>query len=134
MPGSPISSRTNSGRYSLAASMASPPQWTTFTSWPTSPRSFAIDQAVSASSSTMRILPPLATGRVGPPAGGYTRRACVAAGSRTMNSLPRPGPSLPKDYYAVADYYSEGQETVGRWFGGLAEGWGLTGTVTREAF
>jgi conjugative relaxase-like TrwC/TraI family protein len=42
--------------------------------------------------------------------------------------------SRAKDYYAVADYYSDGQETVGCWVGDLAAEWGLTGTVTQEAF
>ena len=39
-----------------------------------------------------------------------------------------------KHYYAAADYYSQGQETVGRWGGKLAEGLGLTGKVTKDAF
>jgi conjugative relaxase-like TrwC/TraI family protein len=39
-----------------------------------------------------------------------------------------------KNYYAEADYYAEGQETVGKWGGKLAEKLGLSGTVTKEAF
>lgn len=41
-----------------------------------------------------------------------------------------------KRYYAVSDYYSEGQsqETVGRWGGRLAEMLGLRGTVDKERF
>ena len=39
-----------------------------------------------------------------------------------------------KVYYQVSDYYSEGQETVGRWGGRLAPLLGLQGRVTQEAF
>jgi len=39
-----------------------------------------------------------------------------------------------KNYYASSDYYSQGQETVGRWGGKLAEQLGLSGKVTKEAF
>ena len=39
-----------------------------------------------------------------------------------------------KNYYAASDYYSQGQETVGRWGGKLAERLGLSGKVTKEAF
>ncbi len=39
-----------------------------------------------------------------------------------------------KNYYAVADYYSEGQETVGEWGGKLAGWLGLSGRVSGEAF
>src|ERR1035437_6213240 len=39
-----------------------------------------------------------------------------------------------KNYYTEADYYAEGQETVGLWGGKLAEKLGLSGTVTKEAF
>jgi conjugative relaxase-like TrwC/TraI family protein len=39
-----------------------------------------------------------------------------------------------KKYYAVADYYSQGQETVGEWGGKLADQLGLSGKVTKEAF
>jgi conjugative relaxase-like TrwC/TraI family protein len=39
-----------------------------------------------------------------------------------------------KSYYAQADYYAEGQETVGRWGGKLAEKLGLSGTVDKERF
>ena len=39
-----------------------------------------------------------------------------------------------KSYYAASDYYSQGQETVGRWGGKLAEQLGLSGKVTKEAF
>lgn len=37
-------------------------------------------------------------------------------------------------YYAASDYYSEGQETVGRWGGKLAERLGLAGTVDQMSF
>ncbi len=43
-------------------------------------------------------------------------------------------PAAVKNYFNVADYYAEGQETVGHWFGGLAERLGLSGKVTKEAF
>ncbi len=39
-----------------------------------------------------------------------------------------------KNYYAASDYYSQGQETVGKWGGKLAERLGLSGKVTKEAF
>lgn len=39
-----------------------------------------------------------------------------------------------KNYYAEADYYASGLETVGKWGGKLAEKLGLSGTVTKEAF
>lgn len=42
--------------------------------------------------------------------------------------------SAVKSYFDTADYYSEGQETVGLWGGKLAEEWGLSGTVTKDAF
>ena len=39
-----------------------------------------------------------------------------------------------KQYYAEADYYAEGQETIGQWGGKLAERLGLSGMVTKDAF
>jgi conjugative relaxase-like TrwC/TraI family protein len=39
-----------------------------------------------------------------------------------------------KKYYAASDYYSQGQETVGKWGGKLADTLGLSGKVTKEAF
>lgn len=41
-----------------------------------------------------------------------------------------------KSYYAASDYYQggESQETVGHWFGKLADQLGLKGRVTKEAF
>lgn len=39
-----------------------------------------------------------------------------------------------KRYYAAADYYQEGQETVGQWGGKLAARLGLSGAVSKEAF
>lgn len=42
--------------------------------------------------------------------------------------------SAAKDYYAVADYYSQGQETVGDWGGKLATELGQAGQVTKAAF
>jgi conjugative relaxase-like TrwC/TraI family protein len=39
-----------------------------------------------------------------------------------------------KNYYAVADYYTEGQETVGEWGGTLASWLGQSGRVSGEAF
>ena len=39
-----------------------------------------------------------------------------------------------KNYFAMADYYAEGQETVGQWFGKLAERLGLSGQVTQAEF
>ena len=44
------------------------------------------------------------------------------------------GATDAKRYYAAADYYSQGQETVGRWGGGLAVSLGLAGTVTKGDF
>jgi hypothetical protein len=42
--------------------------------------------------------------------------------------------SNAKHYYAEADYYSQGQETVGRWGGKLAAELGLSGTVDKDRF
>jgi conjugative relaxase-like TrwC/TraI family protein len=39
-----------------------------------------------------------------------------------------------KRYYAAADYYKDGVETVGRWGGKLAERLGLSGTVDKANF
>jgi conjugative relaxase-like TrwC/TraI family protein len=39
-----------------------------------------------------------------------------------------------KNYYAAADYYSQGQETVGQWGGKLAAWLGLVGTVDKACF
>jgi conjugative relaxase-like TrwC/TraI family protein len=39
-----------------------------------------------------------------------------------------------KKYFETADYYSQGNETVGQWGGKLAGEWGLTGQVTKDAF
>jgi conjugative relaxase-like TrwC/TraI family protein len=39
-----------------------------------------------------------------------------------------------KRYYAVADYYSEGQEIIGAWGGKAAERLGLSGTVDKLSF
>ena len=39
-----------------------------------------------------------------------------------------------KRYYATADYYSEGQEIVGRWGGKGAARLGLEGTVDKYSF
>ncbi len=39
-----------------------------------------------------------------------------------------------KRYYTTADYYSQGQETVGRWGGRGAERLGLSGLVDKVAF
>ena len=39
-----------------------------------------------------------------------------------------------KKYFETADYYSQGNETVGRWGGKLAAELGLTGQVTKDAF
>ena len=44
------------------------------------------------------------------------------------------GATDAKRYYAAADYYSQGQETVGLWGGKLAASLGLSGTVTKDAF
>ena len=39
-----------------------------------------------------------------------------------------------KRYYATADYYSQGQETVGQWGGILAKALGLEGKVKKDDF
>ena len=44
------------------------------------------------------------------------------------------GQTHAKAYYAVSDYYREGQETVGHWGGKLAGLLGQSGKVTKEAF
>ena len=59
-------------------------------------RSLAMPRAVSTLSSTTRMRPPAAAAWRRPPgsADAAVRRGRLAAGSRTMNSLPLPGPSL----------------------------------------
>lgn len=44
------------------------------------------------------------------------------------------GATDAKRYYAAADYYSQGQETVGLWGGKLAASLGLFGKVTKDDF
>ena len=39
-----------------------------------------------------------------------------------------------KKYFETADYYSQGNETVGMWGGKLAAQFGLEGQVTKDAF
>jgi conjugative relaxase-like TrwC/TraI family protein len=39
-----------------------------------------------------------------------------------------------KKYFETSDYYSEGQETVGKWYGDLAKQFGLSGTVDKASF
>ncbi len=39
-----------------------------------------------------------------------------------------------KKYFETADYYSQGNETVGMWGGKLADDFGLKGPVTKDAF
>src|SRR5215472_12733764 len=39
-----------------------------------------------------------------------------------------------KRYYATADYYSQGQEIIGRWGGKGAARLGLSGTVDKASF
>ena len=42
--------------------------------------------------------------------------------------------SAVKNYFTAADYYSKGQETVGRWGGKLAPLLGLWGEIQKEDF
>lgn len=39
-----------------------------------------------------------------------------------------------KNYYAASDYYTDGQELVGKWGGKLAHEMGLSGTVDKQSF
>ena len=45
-----------------------------------------------------------------------------------------PSASAVKKYFETADYYTQGQETVGRWGGRLAEELGLSGRVDKAGF
>jgi TrwC relaxase/AAA domain len=51
-----------------------------------------------------------------------------------LTIYPQTSAADVKKYFEVADYYSQGQETVGRWGGKLAPELGLMGPVTKEAF
>lgn len=51
-----------------------------------------------------------------------------------LTIYPQTSSADVKKYFEVADYYSEGQETVGLWGGQLAAKLGLTGPVTEDAF
>lgn len=51
-----------------------------------------------------------------------------------LTIYPQTSATDVKKYFQTADYYSQGQETVGRWGGKLAAELGLTGAVTKEAF
>jgi conjugative relaxase-like TrwC/TraI family protein len=44
------------------------------------------------------------------------------------------GATDAKRYYGAADYYSQGHETVGHWYGKLAESLGQSGKVTKQSF
>jgi TrwC relaxase/AAA domain len=55
-------------------------------------------------------------------------------GAFVLTIYPQTSASDVKKYFQVADYYSQGLETVGRWGGKLAPELGLTGPVTKEAF
>src|SRR5664279_5598095 len=51
-----------------------------------------------------------------------------------LTIYPQTSAADVKKYFDVADYYSEGQETVGLWGGKLSDTLGLTGTVSKQAF
>ena len=51
-----------------------------------------------------------------------------------LTIYPQTSAADVKKYFQTADYYCQGQETVGRWGGKLAAELGLSGTVTKEAF
>ena len=81
--------------------LPAPPRWPRGRCGPSPPRgrgasgARAIPRAVSTLSSTTRIRGLPADLRLGGPSGGgRSRRGFSAAGSRTVNSLPLPGPSL----------------------------------------
>jgi conjugative relaxase-like TrwC/TraI family protein len=52
---------------------------------------------------------------------------------RMLRIVPQTSAAAAKRYYSAADYYSEGQEIVGRWGGRAAEWLGLHGQVSQEA-
>ena len=95
MPGRPMSSSTTSGWAESIRARASGPECATATSCPARRRSRPRLCAESARSSTTstRFDPGGAGARRGT-GGGGPRGAAVAAGSRTLNSLPSPSPSL----------------------------------------
>ena len=51
-----------------------------------------------------------------------------------LTIYPQPRRPTLRNTSTTADYYAEGQETVGQWGGKLAGVLGLSGTVTKEAF
>jgi conjugative relaxase-like TrwC/TraI family protein len=51
-----------------------------------------------------------------------------------LTIYPQTSAAAVKEYFTAADYYSEGQETVGRWGGRLAPMLGLRGEVEKQDF
>lgn len=51
-----------------------------------------------------------------------------------LRIVPQTSSAAAKRYYSAADYYSEGQEIVGRWGGNASERLGLAGPVGKDAF
>jgi conjugative relaxase-like TrwC/TraI family protein len=56
------------------------------------------------------------------------------AGDTMLRIHPVTSATDAKSYYASSDYYTEGQELIGRWGGTLARRLGLAGTVDKPSF
>jgi conjugative relaxase-like TrwC/TraI family protein len=56
------------------------------------------------------------------------------AGDTMLRIHPVTSATDAKSYYASSDYYTDGQELVGRWGGRLARQLGLSGTVDKPSF
>jgi conjugative relaxase-like TrwC/TraI family protein len=62
------------------------------------------------------------------------RQTTLSGGDTMLRIHPVTSATDAKTYYASSDYYTEGQELVGRWGGKLAQRLGLAGMVDKPSF